>query len=199
MVDILRLKINWTGFPGGPGYTNLHFRNTTPGTISQAVVDSAITATDIWLEAWKATFPSGTSVLIDPTADVLDETNGDLKAFMSGTPTASRTGSTAATYSAPTGACVNWYTNAIRNGRRIRGRTFMIPLGGGAWDTAGSLENSKLTAWRTATGIFVNAGTDSDFGVWSRPSGPDANDGVFAPATSYTIQDRAAILTSRRD
>ena len=75
----------------------------------------------------------------------------------------------------------------------------MVPLGGNGLDVSGTLDNTRLTAWRTATTALIAAAGVGDLGVWGRPTAPGATDGVWAVVKSFTIPDKAAILTSRRD
>jgi len=199
MVQLARVKVNWTGFNGAPGYTNLYFNDISFGSITQACADEAVAKVDAWLEVWKVGIPSNVSIVIDPTVEALEENNGSLDEFFDTTPTATRVGTASGSYSAAAGACVNWATTGIRNGRRVRGRTFMVPLGGTSFDTVGSLDNTRLASWRTASNTLQTVGTSSKLCVWSRPSGPEATDGISYGVTSMTINDKVAILTSRRD
>lgn len=197
---MLRYKINWTGFIGGPGYTNLHFDDESGDFFTQADVDAFALKIDTWLDAWQAALPNTVVCLLDPTVESIDETTGDLLSFWTVAPDTSRTGVATGNYAAAAGAVVNWYTAGIRNARRVRGRTFMVPLGGSALGADGTIDATRLNAVRAATDTFrapVNG--DAGLGVWSRPSGPGASDGVWHRVTASTIPDKVAILTSRRD
>lgn len=199
MASLAQVVINWTGFNGAPGYTNLYWRNSSPGTMSQAVVDNAISKTWTWLQAWDDGLPNTVTVTVNPTVNEIDDTNGELVGFWTGVPGALNIGGSIAAYSAVSGACVNWYTSAVRNGRRIRGRTFMVPIGSNGMDVNGTLNNTALTSWRTATTTLTAATGDARLVVWGRPSAPAATDGVSAEVTSFTIPDKVAFLSSRRD
>lgn len=199
MASLAKVTINWTGFTGAPGYTNLYFRNSTPGVINQTVVDNAISKTHTWIQAWDDALPNTVTLTVDPTVDEINDTNGSLVAFWTGTPGSANVGGSTLTYSAVSGACVNWYTSTVRNGRRIRGRTFMVPIGSNGMDTNGTLNNTSRTAWITATGVLTAASGDARLVVWGRPSAPAATDGVSAEVTSFTIPDKVAYLSSRRD
>lgn len=200
MPDMARLTINWTGFSGGPGFTNFTFAPAAGSTIDQAVVDHAITKLDTWLDAWQPSLPTVVTTGIDPTVEVFDDATGDLQAFLTGTPGAPNAGtSSAGSWAAGVGACVNWYTEGIRNARRVRGRSFMVPLGTSGLDPDGTLSNTRLTTWRTATTALLANDGASKIAVWSRPSGPEATDGISYDVTSFTINDKVAMLRSRRD
>jgi hypothetical protein len=199
MAHLAKVVVNWLGFTGAPGYTNLYFRNPTPGIITQTVADSAVARADTFLASVQSRIPPDVTLSINGTVEVIDDTNGELQGFMNVTAPASKVGSMAGVYSAPSGAVVNWYTGAVRNGRRIRGRTFLVPLGGAATATNGTIDDTHLTGLRTAANNLVAATGDSRLVVWSRPSAPGETDGVSAEVITATVPDKIAILTSRRD
>jgi hypothetical protein len=199
MAQIGRLKINWTGFIGAPGYTQLYFRDFSAGAVDQAMADGFTAKTDVWLAAWVGSLPSTVSILVDPTVDIVEETTGELVGFMSVSPDTARVGTNAGTYAAPAGACVNWSTNGVRNGRRVRGRTFMVPLSSAAMQADGSIATSNLTALRTATATFISATGSGDMGVWSRPTPAEPSGGIWYACSAFTLPDKIAVLRSRRD
>jgi len=198
MTQILRLKVDWTGFIGGPGYTNLHFRDFSEGDVSQAMVDGAIQRTDAWLDSFVPIVPTLCSFKINPVVEIINAESGALEEFMTGAVDTTRVGTSAGVYVAGTGACVNWYTNVVRNSRRIRGRTFIVPLGLQAMTNDGTIDDTRLTAMKTATATFLAPGITGVHGVWSRPTAPGATDGLWATTVTYSINDRMAQLRSRR-
>jgi hypothetical protein len=200
MALIARVKVNWTGFIGAPGFTNLHFAPTDFGpSITQTVVNDAQAKVDTWLNAWKAAFPTTVLWGVDPTVEVIEDSTGDLQEYMTVTPEAVESGSQAGAYAAASGAVVNWSTAGVRNGRRVRGRTFMVPLSGAAFESNGTLLNTALTGWRNASTAMITTVDAATLVVWSRPSGIGASDGISHAVTAATIADKAAVLTSRRD
>jgi hypothetical protein len=199
MARIARVTINWTGFIGAPGYTNLHFAPAAGPDITQGVVDDAVAKVHTWIQAWDDALPNTVTVTIDPTVEEIEDSNGELSAFWTTVPGSANVGGGTGPYSAATGAVVNWYTGGIRNGRRVRGRSFMVPLGSNALENNGSLNGTGLGTWRTATGVLIANVDDAKLCVWSRPSAPAATDGVSYDVTSYTIPDMTAVLRSRRD
>ena len=199
MAQMAKVTINWSGLPGGPGYTNLYFQDISgPTNVDQTLVDSAVSKTDAWLGVFRASLPNSITTGVSATVEAVDETTGALVGFWTGTPATAAVGTGGASYAAPTGAVVSWYTSTVRNGRRIRGRTFMVPLANSAFEADGSLVASKITAWNTATNTLIATGASAELGVWSRPSSPGGSDGDWALVTSFRIPDMAAILTSRR-
>lgn len=199
MAEILKFTAQWSGFAGAPGYSNFFARDFSGGAPDQAMADGFLTKLDTWLDAWAGFLPVNVSVLVNAQVEVIEETTGALEGFFNVTPDFSRSGSSTDNWSAASGACVNWYTPLVRNGRRLRGRTFMVPLYGAAYQSDGTLNNTMLGTLRTATNTFISQTGAGDMGVWGRPTAPGASDGVWAACSSMTINDKVAVLRSRRD
>jgi len=199
VASLAKLTINWTGFIGAPGFTNLYFRNSTPGVINQTVVDNAATKMDAFLNTWVPFIPNAATVQIDPTVEEIDDATGDLLAFWTATTEAAQTGTAGGTvqFASATGAVINWYTTAVRNGRRIRGRSFMVPLAG-SFDTNGTLDTTDLATMRTSAAALHAATGDSRLVVWSRPTLAAPTSGVSAEVAFATVPDMSAVLRSRR-
>ena len=199
MASLAKTTINWTGAAGLPGYTNIYWRNSTPGVISQVVVDNAVTKMDAFLNSWVPFISNNITLAIDGTVEEIDDATGNLVSFWTATPEAPQTGLAGATtgYTAATGAVVNWFTDTVRNSRRIRGRSFMVPLAG-CFDPQGTIDSADLATMRAAATALHAATGDSRLVVWSRPSAPAATDGQSAEVSFSTVPDMGAILTSRR-
>lgn len=199
MASLAKITVNWTGWAGAPGYTNLYFRNATPGIIDQTVVDDAIAKVEAWKNDFDQDLPNTITVTTDPSVEEINDATGALVGFWTGSPAAGTTGASSGVYSNATGFCISWSTNTIRNQRRMRGRTFVVPIGSSGLDTAGTLASTRLAAWKTAASAMRAATGASRLVVWGRPTAPGASDGASAEVTSSNIVDKTAILTSRRD
>lgn len=199
MTQILRLTINWTNFTGGPGYTNLHYKDPGATDVNQAAIDEAITTVDSYLDDWPLLLPDGVSFVVDPAVEILNVENGSLEDVASGSPDTTRVGTSVGKYAGGSGACISWYTNVVRNSRRIRGRTFMVPLGWDSLSADGTIDNATLAGMQGATSVFISNVGPAKLHVWSRPSAPGASDGVAAEVQSFRINDKLAQLRSRRD
>lgn len=203
-MDILRITAQWTGFPGAPGYSNFHF--TTDGGFwdggllgseAELAAQGAAERVSAAFQSISGYLPNGATIRIEPEAVVLDSNTGEQLGFASVEADEVDASSTGNDMVGPAGAVVNWRTNDYRFGRRIRGRTFLVPLNVRAYEGDGTLAGAGLTACRNfATGMIEGAG-GADFGVWSRPR--DGSGGVFATVTSFNVPDMAAVLRSRRD
>lgn len=199
MPEIVKIQVDWTGFNGGPGYTNLYFSDTTFGLATQAIANSAAAKVDTFLASMTARFPLAVAAKVNPTAEIINPADGKLQGFMTVTPSNTRQGEGTGTYSGASGACVNWYTGGVVRGRRVRGRMFLVPLIGSSYATNGTLDDTMLTGLRTAVATLSANNTTSWLGVWSRPSAKGATDGNWFGVQSSTVNDKAAILRSRRD
>ena len=199
MAEILRVKTTWSGFVGGPGYTNLYFRDFTEGPTDQGMADGAVAKVAAFNTVLKDYLCSGVTLTIDPMVDRLEETTGELVGFFTTAPGVAKVGGDTGNQAAGVGACISWTTGGVRNGRRIRGRTFLVPIATNYYATDGSLSTTFLTALRAAAITLSGSVGSGDLGVWSRPSGPGASDGVWYVVTASSIRDKVAVLTSRRD
>lgn len=189
-----RVSARWTGFQGAPGYSNFHFSEFTGG----ADPDQMIGRVAEFFEVLYATLASQVTVTVSSIVEEFDETTGQLTGYLDGEEDAviSATGSNTP-FSGPSGAVVNWLTNTVSNGRRVRGRTFLVPLRSSVYENDGTLSSGTLTTINEAAEGLVGGDWNSEFVVWSRPTG--GSGGVLAPVTGHRVPDMAAVLRSRRD
>lgn len=195
VMAVYRVKLRWTGFTGAPGYTNLHFdAPTEPTTLgAQSVYDAAHTfAANI-----SSAIPSGVSITTEGGVEVIDQTNNQLITILSATTKPNAGGVQTAGYASSTGAVITWETGEVKNGRRVRGRTFVVPISSVHYQTDGTLTSGLITDLQDAAGALAGGGFN--FGILSRPSISGAADGSFHTVSSGRVADKAAILTSRRD
>lgn len=201
MTGMLKVKVRWAGFTGSPGWSNFFFRDfsgTGEPTSDQAA--PAVARVNTFFTAIKDRFTPNVNWTIQPDVEVVQETNGNLVDIFNTTATAPIVGSnTILTYAAPAGVVVTWRTGIVRNGRRVRGRTFLVPTSSACFQADGSIETASLSIFQNAANALCNSTGSPDLGVWARPSAPGANDGSWSLVNSATVPDMAAILRSRRD
>lgn len=183
-----------TGFPGAPGYTTLYFSAAT-GTDR----DNACEAAHTFWNNCKGLFPDEWSVQLAPEHRVLDCETGELLSYHStpGTADDPVVGTDGANRFAagPAGVCVSWSTDTVNWSRKVRGRTFLVPIGGSAIEANGSLEPGGRSSLEDHGQTLIDDGA-STFIVWSRPR--SGAGGVDAEATIARINDKVAVLRSRR-
>lgn len=186
MVTMQKVIVDWTGFQGAPGYS-VFYRDS-------SILDTAYIRT--FYDSVKAIIPSTVTLTVRAAGDLIDAATGALTGAWTTAANATVTGTTAGTYAAPAGAVVRWNTLGIVAGRRIRGRTFLVPLGSVAFQSDGSLLAGSITTIQTAAAALI-ASSGTNLGVWHRPVGGAG--GVWFQTVNADVPDRAAILRSRRD
>lgn len=201
---ILRVKARWTIPGAGTAFSVLHFGNNGIEDPTDTQASNSVGATRTFFEAIKAFLPA--PVIIDYMTDVevIDILTGNLEGVRSAASVAQTVGgaSGSANWVAPAGACITWSTAGLRTvnskPRRVRGRTFIVPLASVAYDPNGNLSVSALTALNTgATGLRGNF-NGQEFGIYGRPGPGGSPAGVYHLVTGHRITDQAAVLRSRR-
>lgn len=193
-MTIARVAARWAGFPGAPGYSNFHF-STTP---TSGDYEAERQLVHDFFSAFSTRLPSRVDITIPTTVELYDESTGVLQDYIeSGEELAVSTAGASNAYSGPTGAVINWLTNTVTNGRRMRGRTFIVPLANTAYESDGTLTSSALDDLNAGASVLSSAGFGSGFCVWSRPQG--GGSGAVGEVTGHRVPDMAAVLRSRRD
>jgi hypothetical protein len=195
-MPVFRATLQWNGFSGAPGYTNMHFElGDTP---TQTQLNDTLAKLNTFLLSVGTYIPSNVNIGFPFIMEQFDAATGELTDTHPVTPPNNINGFATGNYSSASGACITWATNSIINGRRLRGRTFFVPLGASAFGTDGTLNPSLVSGVNNAASAFLASTSGLQFVIWSRPD-PGAANGIIGAATSGTVADRAAVLRSRRD
>lgn len=149
------------------------------------------------LESLESSLPSGVRIQVQPDVEEIDEATGMVTGFQTVEPPDAAAGAGTGGYSGPTGAVINWRTNDLRNGRRIRGRTFIVPLAGSTYQPDGTLQENTRGNIQNMADALMGGDFDSELVVWSRPI--NGSGGVAATVVQANVPDLAAVLRSRRD
>lgn len=198
---MIRVKALWSGFQGAPGLTVFHFSKFDVGAgFVTADSQSAVDRVRSFFFGCTASLPAGVSVQVQGDAEIIEGTDNSLVEIHATTQPAVVNGTaTGTSYASPVGAVVNWRTNEIRKGRRIRGRSFLVPLAGSAFESNGTLSASTLTNVSSSANTLRTAAGSTQLGVYARPTTKDATDGLWAQVTAHSVPDMGAVLRSRRD
>lgn len=201
MVAIVRTE--WSGTSGGPGLTQLAISGGLSPEWGPGAVQGAVDAVRAFWFSMVTRLPNELTLTVSPVVDVYDETNGDLIAsYSAGTVPAPVVGGSATNYAAGAGFKITWNTGQIRNGRRVRGTTFVVPAANTVYSTSGMIEPTTQTAVNSAAATLISSLTTNatSLMVWSRP-GPTAGatDGVQTQVLSGSCSGKTAILRGRRD
>lgn len=190
MTSLMVQTAVWTGFAGAPGYSTFRHRITgTEANAAQAGHD------DVWnfFTALNTLLPSDVDVTVDPVVTIHDSDTGENTGeVVVGTPTGVVSGNNLGNWSGQVGAAIEWETGTYINGRRLRGRTYLVPLGGFS-DDDGTVSGGAVTTIMTAAANIVNS--PQDFIVWHRPVG--GLGGQSWTIASALVRDHAYILRSR--
>jgi hypothetical protein len=209
MAEILRITARWNGFQGAPGYTNFHFREFSAGLDQQQYAAQAADRVAIFFNECRTLLPAGVQIQVQGEAALIEETNGEMQDIIGFTPPALilTPGTNLDGYAAAVGAVITWRTRVVRKGRRIKGRTFIVPLKGDAYGSDGTLSLDTVGQLNTAANNLNDDTKQPDFGVYARPTRTKnadgsvsvANDGLWASVESHSVPDMGAVLRSRRD
>jgi hypothetical protein len=189
MAGLPRVNVAWQQWPGAPGVSVFYLAESSDLAASVAAIRAMFNAVATLL-------PSGLTITVPGSGDIINDGTGAITgAWSSGTTPAVVTGSGAGAYAGNAGAVIHWLTTTVVNGRRLRGRTFLVPLISSAYDTSGSISTAALSTISAAAQGLVDA-ANSDHVVWHRPTGFAA--GSSAIVSSIRVPDLAVSLRSRR-
>lgn len=191
---VLEYRVNWQGPTGGPGVTVLHGRPSDLISDQDAANELSERAHAFFSEL-TALVPSGYTLSFPGEVVELNTTTGALEDVYAVPPQANVVMVGGGDWGAPAGARIEWRTSAIVAGRRLQGRTFIVPITALAFDTSGTLDPEAITALTNAAEEYLTGGTPDqvDPCIWSRTHG------ILADITAYLVPDEVTILRSRRD
>lgn len=199
--EVSVVKAVWSGFTGAPGYSKFAFMPL----VSPAERNAAGAAIRQFFSSQASWMLTTWSIAIDPIVQVFDTVTGDLQREETMTsPPATVVGTAAsAAYAGGSGFVVHWITGGTHNGRKIRGRTFMVPMVG-VYSTApadGTISSSVKSSTEGYGNILIGNAT-AHLAVWSRywdtAKPPNQVGGAVTAVTGCVVPDRAAQLRTRR-
>jgi hypothetical protein len=190
-----RVQAVWSGWGGAPAYSNFYFTSNAVG----ADLNTITAAVRTLFSGITLCLPTPVSIQVSPVVQQIDPVTGILIVEKTATTTpAVVAGAGGPNFSSPVGACIIWRTSTVINGHTAKGKTFVVPLTAAAYDVDGTLLTNRLTELRAAATTLVGVTVDSGNGlaVWHRPVGGAG--GADPRVTVATVNDRSAILKSRR-
>lgn len=198
MTALYRVRTALTGFPGGPGVATMFF-------LDKATAVASVRS--FWATV-AAGMPNIVKMQVENSGDIIESTTGVLTGSWTSDPVLSVQGAQGGPHSGPSGLVVTWLTGTIAGTRRLRGRTFVVPLSGTAYEADGTIADTMLTPARAAAQALVFEQSLS-LVVWHRPvtaraatpTSPAraARIGSHGLVTGHRVADKAAVLRSRRD
>lgn len=185
MATLDRLRVVWSGGPGGEGVSTFY---------CDPSATSALADLRTFFESIKAHFSNDFSWSYPDTGDQIDSATGLLVGGWTRGTLSPTVPSAASGWVAGVGCRVVWGTGVVLNGRRPKGATFLTGLGIAAFDSDGSIATTPLADIRAAATALVAASTD--YYVWSRPN--SLGQSGFSVITGSTVPDRVSWLRTRR-
>ena len=204
MTVLYHATVNWSGFPGAPGYTNLYAETTDP---LLAGAETWTQNIDDLIASWANTLPAGVTVQVSPTVETVNDEDGSLEDILTVAGLLpAHGGALGGNYAGPAGWCIDWLTSGVVFAKRRQGRSFVVPASTEIFQNDGTIVTATLTAQRTAAAAYVAAVGPRPV-VWVRPkyvkpaTTPPTlvHAGSHAIITASRVPDMAAVLRSRRD
>lgn len=194
MPTITKITAVWTGFAGGPGYSNFYL----DGEATAAEATSAAAALRTMFNGLIGYLPNNLTIRPTGVAQYLDLGSGVMTGQTAYTQPLQVTGTNTTAYSGLSGASIRWVTGAVINGRALSGRTFLVPMVG-IYDTDGTLAPAFVTTLTTLANAYAHYVASSDPAatvVWHRPIAGVG--GAAATMSGAIVPDKAVGLRSRR-
>lgn len=196
MASIWRYRMRWSGWAGGPGVSTLYASDVAGTPQDHANAVAGLFADVMTPSGAPSLMPPNVKLVGDPYVDVINPATGDQTGTVAVAPVATINGGALAAYSDVSGLSITWITAAFLNGRRVKGRTYFVPMSGGAYDTDGTLSTAVLASVQGAITQYL--GKISEPVIWHRPTTVGGSDGSDSSIAAGRIIDHPAILTSRR-
>lgn len=181
--------IRWTGGRIGAGASVFHMR----GTDSPSAAFAAANACRGFFDAIKAHLPLG--VTLTPDAEFKNLTaEGVLTSVVPLTAPATVTGTGSGAWANGQGCMIRWNTPAVVSGRRLLGRTYVVPLLGSAF-TGGNMNPTIQANIGSAASTLISslASNGTPLQVWSKAHS------VTADVIGGTVPARPQSLRTRND
>ena len=182
MAELKRVRVGWSGWPGGPGVSTFHFQTDATPPLADLRTLFAQIANYV---------ASGIVLQVENVGQVIESTTMKAVAGWTGPVQAPLTASGGVNFAAPCGGYIQWKSGVFVGGRESRGKTFMVPLATAWYDAQGTIHPTAKTAIDGAVTTFLAAGGSAMRIVNRGQFG-------FTSVSSGSVVDRAVVLTSRR-
>lgn len=188
------LLVIWSGVNGLPGYSKFRFM----GELSPSQLNSAAANLGTFLTGIKGLVPGSVTLTIQPGASAHADDGTLTSELTIGTVPAPVVGTGLTSYSAASGAMILWNTGAINGGKKVRGRTYLVPSATGALQSDGTITDALVTALTTAANVFAASTPSPAVNSRARAGNPAAGNQTVA-IISGQCQQKQVVLRSRRD
>jgi len=196
------VRVSWTGPAVVGGGVNTFY------TVGDPV--ALATALGTLYGVIKNQTPAATFIRVESDGPTYDEADGTVTGAWSGGPTTIHSSSTAGVYAGGVGYRIEWSTAGVTGRRRVKGSTYIVPIVGIYYDSAGTLDDTMVGTMQTALNTF-RAAAGAGAGVWSKPTPlrdpatgavipppPWKYSGIMHDWTGARVVDKVSWLRSRR-
>jgi len=199
VTQFARTKVELTGFDGAPGVNIYNWCGPAHADITQSFVENFNESLSEALTALAAgAFATGVRWTIDQSVSVHEVDTGDLVGgFIDPNGPYSILGTGNGSESRATQVGFRWLTADFRNGRRVRGCTYMGPAASECLASDGSVAPSLRATFAAAMSGIIDP-LASRLIVWSRPSVANPV-GQYADVVECQIAPKPFTLKGRRD
>lgn len=188
MAEIMRMRVGWSGWNGGPGVSTFYASGTDPAPLLKGI--------DTFFANLTTYVPSGIIFTVYGGGDIIESTTGVLTGQWQHQADVTHTCSGNGNYAAAAGCQIRWNTSTIHSGRRLAGRTFLVPLTSANFDGTGQVNASTSTSLTTGANQLISDSLNS-LVVWGRPKGGAG--GLAGEVTTANVPRKDVVLRSRRD
>lgn len=196
------VRSNWSGATGGPGLTQMAISFAAGASWTSSNAQSAVDAVRKFWDAQKAQLPNELSIQVQGTVDLYDQNSalltGSVSAATVPLPVA---GLSTSSYAGGVGYRFTWATGSINRGRRVVGKTYVVPAASSMFDVDGTLQATNKSGMQVAGQTLLTdlSAAGGQLVVWSRPRPIGTGGGLIFAVASCQIADKTAILRNRRD
>lgn len=143
----------------GGGVSTFYFDEAHSGFVADVVA---------FFDTVKGIVPAGVQWTVASSGDLIDVATGDLSGTWTDVAAGPVTATGAGIFALGVGARVKWLTSGIRNGRRVLGSTFVVPLLGSAFEGNGSITAAAMTAMNASVSNLLTA-SGTNMRIYSQP------------------------------
>jgi hypothetical protein len=188
---VAEFRVDWTGGTGGDGVTVMHANDS----LANTGLTAAKTAIQNWVSSVAASCPNEITLRLNPEIRVLNTGTGQLESLAGFGATVPYPGTGTGPYNPAAGYRIDWQTGNILVGRRLVGRTYVVPAVSEVFNDDGELTSAAVTQINANAQALLGGLESAGAGlqVWSRTHGVASN------VASIAIPTKGAILRSRRD
>jgi hypothetical protein len=199
MAEIARSRVALKWDQGGPGVNTLYWTAGVPSPLDWVnSADQFHKEIGNTYSALQSSMVASLEWEVEPKFDIIDVESGNIirQHVLDSEPVGGNgaNSNTAATRAQQ--VCFNHYTDTWRNGRNLRGRTFLGPIGTGVVNPDGTFSQSEITRMRDAWTALIS-GPGPRLAVYHRPFGAQQTGGFYGDVVVVGMKKVPGILRSR--